>query len=333
MEHINRNCPCCRSQNGKFLYRLSYGEVYKCVDCKTAYTLFNGCDIAKSNKVFEATDFIKTRLYDQYRLRKVALKRLNLLSKFVKSGSILEFGSCTGEFLYEAAKKGYNLFSADLHPVVLDINKTENLKEIIKLDASFFESKRAYFDGIVAFHVIEHLTNPGEFLLNCNTALKPNGVLFLEVPNFESLSRRIWGKRWGMFYDYHVCHFDEDSLEIFTKKYGFEILAIRTIDLPERYIASIYNPLRHRLWSLIKKFRRKESKDITHDNMSNNALVGYSVVDEIKILNSNKARIYRLEAGFIRAISKVLLPICMVLDNYYLGCSLQIVARKIISER
>ena len=200
MEHINRNCPCCKSQNGKFLYRLSYGNIYKCVDCKTAYTLFNGCDIAKSNEVFEATDFIKTRLYDQYRLRKVARKRLSLLSKFINGGDILEFGSSTGEFLFEAAKKGDKVSSVDLHPIVLNINK------------------------------------------------------------------------------------------------------------------------------------RKESKDITHDNMSNNALVGYSVVEEIKILNSNKARIYRLEAGFIKAVSKVLLPICMILDNYYLGCSLQIVARKIISE-
>lgn len=326
---LYHNCPCCRSQNGKFLYKLSYGDVYKCVDCKTAYTVFNGCDITKSNEIFEATDFIKTRLYDQYRLRKVARKRLSLLSKFVKSGSILEFGSCTGEFLYECAKKDYEVSSVDLHPQILNINKAENLKEKIKLDANFFKSKQTY-DAIAAFHVIEHLTNPVEFLSNCKLALKPKGILFLEVPNFGSLTRRIWGKRWGMFYDYHVCHFDKSSLENLLRRHGYHILLTRTIDETIRYISPIYNPMRNAIWTNMKRILYKNDISITF-NVNNTANV-IGKENEEKIINSLKAKIYRLESRLINGLSKIFFPISLLLNVLGLGSYIRIIARKDVQQ-
>jgi len=319
------NCPCCRSQNSKFLYKLSYGNVYKCVDCKTAYTVFNGCDITKSNEIFAETDFIKTRLYDQYRLRKVARKRLSLLSKLVKSGSILEFGSSTGEFLYECAKKGYEISSIDLHTQILNKNKTENLKEVIQLDANFFKSKQTY-DAIAAFHLIEHLTNPVEFLSNCYRALKPNGILFLEVPNFGALSRKIWGKKWGMFYDYHICHFDKGSLENLLRRHGYHILLNRTIDEAIRYISPVYNPMRNVIWTNMKRILYKNDISIAFN--INNTSNMICKENEEEILNSLKAKIYRLESSLINGLSKIFFPVSLFLNICGLGSYIQVLARK-----
>lgn len=316
MEHINHKCPYCGSSNDKFLYKLSYGDVYKCANCKIAYTVFKGFDVTKSNETFDTTDFLKTRLYDQYRLRKIARKRLSLLSKFINGGNILEFGSATGEFLYEAAKKGYCVSSVDLHPAVLNINKTEKLRQVVKLDASLYKDKRTY-DAIVAFHVIEHLTDPREFLSNCYRALNPHGVLFLEVPNFGSLTRRILGKRWGMFYDYHVCHFDKDSLVGLLRKHNYRILSVRTIDETVRYISPLYNPIRNAIWTTLNRIKSK-----------NNIAYFVSKEDEEKILNSPKARIYRIESKLINGLSKLFFPVSMLLNFSGLGSYIQIIARK-----
>jgi SAM-dependent methyltransferase len=324
----HNDCPCCKKKNGKPLYVLSCGPVYQCAGCKTAYTVFDGHDvIGKTNEIFASTDVIKARLYDQYSLRKIARNRLGLLGDFIDGGSVLEFGSFTGEFLYECAKSGYEASSVDLHPRILNMNKTKNLKEIIRSDAVFFKSERNY-DAIAAFHVIEHLTDPAEFIANCRKALKPGGILFLEVPNFGSLARRAMGKRWSMFHDYHVCHFDKNSLKDLIERSGYEILAVRTTDDPGRYVAPVYNPPRRRFWSMMKKVMREKANSTGRNNITRDTDGAYSLADEIRILNSNKARIYRLEQGLIRAVSKLFLPISMVLDMCFLGSSLQMIARK-----
>ena len=330
MEYERDKCPCCGSGNYGFLYNLSYGSVNKCVDCLTAYTVFKDPDILSLNETFGGKDFLKARIYDQYEFRRIARNRLCFLSKFVNSGEILEFGSSTGEFLYEAAGKGYKVSSVDLHPVVLSINKTNNLQDIVESNAIHFKAKKTY-EAIVAFHLIEHLADPAGFLSNCRMSLKPGGVIFIEVPNFSSFTRKILGKRSGMFYDYHICHFDKDSLGRLMKKCGYEVIAVRTIDDPVRYIAPIYNPLRHGLWYLLRKFRKQNKGNICEDK-SGNSNTRTTAKDEVDILNSRKAKIYRLESGFIRVISMAFLPVCMLLDKYYLGSGLQVIAKRTKSE-
>ena len=327
MKPINNNCPCCESKNSHFLYKLKYGDVYQCIVCNTAYTAFEHTEFTgKSNEVFESSEYIKTRLYDQYRLRKVARKRLKLLNRFIDNGSILEFGSCTGEFLYEAAQKGYTVSSVDIHPSILYINKTENLKEVIKSDASVHKDKRTY-DAIAAFHLIEHLTNPGEFLSNCYRSLNADGVLFLEMPNFGALSRRIWGRRSGLLYDYHVCHFDRHSLESLLRKHNYHIICTITIDETARYISLLYNPVRNAIWNTIKRLVNIHNNIPVKVNSDNAA----QVIDkqyEMEIINSLKAKTYRVESGLLNGLSVIFYPLSLLLNLFGLGSYIQVIARK-----
>lgn len=43
--------------------------------------------------------------------------------------------------------------------------------------------RNLYFDALTLFHVIEHITNPQEFLKELKSILKPNGLIFIETPN------------------------------------------------------------------------------------------------------------------------------------------------------
>lgn len=51
---------------------------------------------------------------------------------------------------------------------------------IVKSSLGDFEET---FDVITMFHVFEHLKNPGKWLDEIARALKPRGILFIEVPN------------------------------------------------------------------------------------------------------------------------------------------------------
>jgi SAM-dependent methyltransferase len=52
------------------------------------------------------------------------------------------------------------------------------------VDFEAFESSQRYA-LVAAFHVLEHVSSPKAFLAKCNSILEDNGLLYLEVPNFN----------------------------------------------------------------------------------------------------------------------------------------------------
>lgn len=47
-----------------------------------------------------------------------------------------------------------------------------------------------HFDIVIASHLIEHLTNPEEFLISLRTRLKPNGFIYIEVPGVHHIMHK-----------------------------------------------------------------------------------------------------------------------------------------------
>lgn len=70
------------------------------------------------------------------------------------------------------------------------------------------------FDVIFAFNVIEHVADPAEFLRHCARLLTPDGQLFVQTPNFESLDARLFRRRsWaGLHCPRHWVLFSDASL-------------------------------------------------------------------------------------------------------------------------
>ena len=191
------DCPCCRNNEGnRPLYRLRYGEVRQCGRCRTAYTVFDAADIRSANEVFGSRDYVKSRIYEIYNLRRAARARLRRLRAHISAGDLLEFGASTGEFLYESHQAGFRVSCADRYPALLDVNMSKNVVDVFQQDADAFAIGKT-FDAVAAFHVLEHLQQPDVFLHKCRDLLTPEGILFLEVPNFGALARWIWRGRWG----------------------------------------------------------------------------------------------------------------------------------------
>ena len=64
------------------------------------------------------------------------------------------------------------------------------------------------FDVIVMGFILEHVDNPFEILTRFKDFLKPNGKMFLAVPNAEALNRRL-GHLAGMLPDIHKLSEDD----------------------------------------------------------------------------------------------------------------------------
>lgn len=150
-------------------------------------------------------------------------KRVNLVSKFVKKGKMLEIGSATGVMLKLFAKKGWDALGIEPSGSSQEAKK----KGLRVLNVKFEDSKlpRDYFDLVVLNHTLEHMDNPGQVLKKINTFLKEGGVIFIDVPNFGSLSSKLLGKRWPYLLPLeHKSQFTEKSLGELLKDNGFEVL-------------------------------------------------------------------------------------------------------------
>jgi SAM-dependent methyltransferase len=79
------------------------------------------------------------------------------------------------------------------------------------------------FDLVVAQHVLEHVTDPSQFLRAVRQVLAPGGVLCVGVPNYDARARRVFRESWGWYQvPVHLHHFGEQGLATLLAEQGFE---------------------------------------------------------------------------------------------------------------
>lgn len=85
-------------------------------------------------------------------------------------------------------------------------------------------------DAIVALHVFEHLVRPAEFLRRARSALRPGGLLVIEVPDYGAFTRRRLGPRWPHLRPgEHLQHFDESALRAVCRRNGFRPFRLQRV--------------------------------------------------------------------------------------------------------
>ena len=98
---------------------------------------------------------------------------------------------------------------------------------------TIWEFPAATFDGIVMFSYLEHEVNVMQALRGAHRALKDDGGVFIRVPNFGSLNRRIIGASWcGFRHPDHVNYFTLATLREVARRAGFSTRLVNRITLP-----------------------------------------------------------------------------------------------------
>ena len=82
------------------------------------------------------------------------------------------------------------------------------------------------FDVIIAYHVIEHLDDPVDFIQNLKMKLNKSGKLIIGTPCVDSLSSRYFGKNYRLYNKSHKIILNEKSLKKLFKDNGFKIIKV-----------------------------------------------------------------------------------------------------------
>jgi SAM-dependent methyltransferase len=124
--------------------------------------------------------------------------KIDLVTRFVDGGRLLEIGPGAGGFAYLATRAGF-----DVETMEMDERTCTFLREVVGVKAmQTSEPETALdssglFDVIALWHVLEHLPNPEDLLQSAARALKPGGVLVIAVPNPGALQFGVFRRYWA----------------------------------------------------------------------------------------------------------------------------------------
>ena len=82
------------------------------------------------------------------------------------------------------------------------------------------------------WHVLEHLPDPVAQLRRIGTALKPGGIVAIEVPNYASAVARRMGRAWpSLEPDVHVSQFTPETLRKALDRAGLQPTRVETVPI------------------------------------------------------------------------------------------------------
>ena len=102
--------------------------------------------------------------------------------KVPKDKRILDVGCGNGYFLADLREHGYeDILGIDIIPQAITDTGNRGIKALL-MNAHKTEFEDNDFDVITGAHVIEHSPKPAVFLNELKRILKPDGLLFIEIP-------------------------------------------------------------------------------------------------------------------------------------------------------
>ena len=81
------------------------------------------------------------------------------------------------------------------------------------------------FDYITLWHVLEHIPNLEELIIELKNKLKADGKIIIAVPNHDSFDSKYYKSFWAAWdVPRHLWHFSNDSFQNLSYKFGLEVV-------------------------------------------------------------------------------------------------------------
>ena len=154
------------------------------------------------------------------------------------AGRVLDIGCGDGGFLEELQHLGLDVEGLDFSPTAVALARQRGLRVLQGSveDASYPAES---FDLVVMRHVLEHLPNPAATLEIVRGWLRPGGRILIEVPNRDSLQRRLFGRFWhGYDSPRHFFAFTPRDLRTLLGGCGFRVVWLRQLFCPGSWVNS-----------------------------------------------------------------------------------------------
>ncbi len=264
---MDSNCPICNSANYKIIGLAKTNEISKnfinedhyVVQCNNCELYFTAPRISFSSSQWS---YLYNNEYFSSQSSWLINKRSKELSdRFDKAlinlpdnnVKFLDIGAGEGKALIEALRRGWEVTGIDIVDNRIKKAKQEDVNFII---ANFleYELPENYFDFIYVDSVLEHVLNPKEYLIKIKQLLKPGGIVYIGVPNEDSLfnvvrkivftligKKNISAKTKPFDAPYHVIGFNKKSLSYIFNKLNMKIVNMKNIGRKFDFLSHLPN--------------------------------------------------------------------------------------------
>lgn len=227
---IARACPTCGANDVAPELTKDHMTIVRCRSCDLVFTnpVF---DERHYREMYGSTEYqtIMRDLGEQshvYRVERFGAERVALIEQQLEPSAgpvrYLDVGCSTG-FVVEAARgRGWNATGIDLNPSAIEFGKGRGLDlRVASLEDEPFEP--GSFDAVSLFDVLEHLPAPAAVVQQCTRLLKPGGILFLYVPNYDSASRMLMhGEAHFIWPTHHLNYYTPTTIRDFLLRQGLD---------------------------------------------------------------------------------------------------------------
>jgi SAM-dependent methyltransferase len=161
------------------------------------------------------------------------------LTDRVRTGPVLDVGCNTGEGMVALRRRGLEAVGVEPNPLAAEVARSRGF-DVIASPIEEAELPRAHFASIVCSQVLEHVRDPHVVLARLVPSLRPDGVLYIVVPNAESFWRRVFGADWVHWHvPFHLRHFTRASLALLLSRAGLRVRRLGTVTPGEWLLMSL----------------------------------------------------------------------------------------------
>ena len=245
-------CPICKSEDFIFVgnpfinakaekvIRKDY-KVVKCLNC-SFYFVNPLIELGESDwkYLYDSTYFGEKSSWYSKKRKIDSKKRIEHATSLTsnKIENFLDIGCGEGFSLIEAVNRGWNVCGVDITDHRIENARVKSIK-FINSDLINSNLPPDFFDIIYLDSVLEHVHNPSEYLVEIKRVLRKGGILYVGVPNEDSLfndirklfykitKKNVTEKIKPFQLPYHINGFNKNSLIFALRKTGFNIVELR----------------------------------------------------------------------------------------------------------
>jgi SAM-dependent methyltransferase len=232
-----RVCPTCESSDARPELEKDHLTLVRCAACDMVY-VSPTFDEEHYREVYGSADY-QTIMRDlgesshDYRVQRFGTERVETMARFIAAAAgetpaYLDVGCSTG-FVVEAARaRGWRAAGIDLNTSAVAFGRARGLDlRVASLEDAGFAP--ASFDAISLFDVLEHLLHPVRTLTGCLALLRPGGLLYLYVPNYDSASRLLMGADAHFIWPtHHLNYYTPITLSDLLARHGMAVELVQT---------------------------------------------------------------------------------------------------------
>ncbi len=238
-------CPICGSKPDRFVgkrggnsHREGLGvecEIWKCTECSLVFP--NPMPFPK-NGLGQHYDVDADQYFKEHDTGGRLEGARSLLAKaegiLGHKGKLLDVGVGRGETLVAAQELGWDVEGVEPSATFADYAEERTGLKIWREPIEDSSVPDNEYDAIVLAAVLEHLYNPDAIVARISRALKPGGILYIDVPNeaglyfrIGNLYQKLRGRDWSVnlaptFSPFHVFGFSPHALRKILNKHGLE---------------------------------------------------------------------------------------------------------------